>query len=203
MLTSISYNPSVCPVTTQYLRQHTRISNTYDDNMLTQYATVATEMVEHYLSRFLLTQDVVWTVARDQHQNIGASVSWMMPWQWSAITGHNIVTLPRPTTAVNSVTIGLWGETPLVMVEGTDYLVDTTAAVGRIKWLSNAFSNAEKNYLQVDFTTGFSAGIPAPILHAICLLVTNLYEERGDRPSGVWTPAIESLLAPYRFLYFG
>jgi uncharacterized phiE125 gp8 family phage protein len=207
MYSSLSYSISPCPVSSHYLMQHTRIDNFADLDLVTAYANTATQLVESYLSRFLITRDVVWTLAHHQHHGWGEHVMWLTPWPWTTFIQNPVAPLPRPATAVNSVSIGQWGESAIQLIEGTDYQVDCTASIGRIKWISNAFKdNNLKSYLQVNFTSGFGTeqtDIPTPILHAIALLVTRLYEYRGEEDVSTWTPGIESMLSPFRFTYFG
>jgi len=56
----------------------------------------------------------------------------------------------------------------------------------------------------VSFTAGYST-IPAPVLHAIRLLVAHLYENRMDEVAGTITTrlkfGLDALLNPYRIIY--
>lgn len=212
MYSSISFEPTVSPGLVPYLLTHTRIDNYYDTDYVAGLATVATEMVESYLSRFLFTKTATWTVAHTEtHGLAGQHYVYLMPWPWTTFIGRPVVPLPRPCTAINSVVMGIWGESPVTLVlddgSGTgDYDVDTTALVGRIRWISNTFENSLKNYLQINFTGGYGSTVnemPLSIRHAIALIVTNLFENRGDADFRIWTPAVEALLAPHRITYFG
>lgn len=46
---------------------------------------------------------------------------------------------------------------------------------------------------------GAAADVPMPIRHAIKLLVAHLYANPGDTTPEKWPPAIDALIAPYRF----
>jgi hypothetical protein len=218
MYSSINYTPSVCPVSVDFLRKAARIDQTYDDDLIASLAITATELVEDYMSRYLITRDITWTVAHTEHYGIdGQSKLYLMPWPWTTFVALPVVPLPRPATTINSVVIGIWNETAITLVENTDYEIDTTAKLGRIRWISNAFENTLKNYVQVDFTSGFSANQPLPtsqtdlqtayipqrIIQAICLITTKLYESRGEDDFGIWHPGVESLLYNFRYNYFG
>jgi hypothetical protein len=194
---------TVCPVSTTYIRQHSRVTSTFDDNLIDQYAIVATEMVESYLSRYLLTRQATWTVS-ENHNARGHALS-MIPWQWSSFVANPVFDLPRPCQSVISVSVGIWDQTDILLVEDRDYQLDLTGLVGRLRWISNAFLNPLRDHLQIVLTSGYGAvaDVPTPIIHAITLLTTNLYTNRGDQPSEIWSPALESLLAQYRFVFFG
>ncbi len=193
---------TISPLDPTFLINHSRLDQDTDEAMLDSYATVATELVENYLSRYLLNRTVTWTVSEDQTSHFLNLA--LVPWQWSLYTNRPVMELPRPTSSVTSVTLGIWGTTDQVLIQGTDYQLDTGSQFGRIRWISNTFMNPLHDHLQVVFTSGYGVGnIPTPILHAITLMTTNLYEYRGDQMPDIWTPAVEALLAPYRLVYFG
>jgi uncharacterized phiE125 gp8 family phage protein len=206
VLTTLTYSPSTCPITSALIIQHSRIDNSADANLVALYANVATEMVESYLSRFLINRSVTWTVAESGHHHQHHRDVFLSPWPWSSFIRNPLVTLPRPASAVASVVLGVWGASDVTLTAGTDYVVDVTSPCGRIKWLTTAFQNSLKDHLQVTFTSGYGVDlttVPTSIQMAIMLLTTALYENRGDTSPVVWSSAIESLLAPHRFTYFG
>lgn len=198
--------PTVSPVTLSFMREHTRVTSSWDDGLLSAYLVSATEMVEMYLSRYLLTRTVTWTVSEGgSHDHVGPMYS-MMPWQWSSFLRQPHMQLPRPCQSVTSVVIGIWGESDITLVEGTDYQLDLTGPLGRLRWIDSTFQNMLRDHIQIVFTSGYGAiltnAIPPPIIHAILLITTALYTSRGDDSPLIWTPAVVSLLANYRNVYF-
>lgn len=207
MLTNLTYSPSTYPGDIYTLVQHARIDNNADATLLQMYADTATELVEAYLSRFLITRDVTWTIARDSnHPHQFANQTFLLPWYWGEWLRHPIVKLPRPATAITSVAMGIWGAADVPLIEGTDFATDFSLNCGRMKWLDTTYQNTCHDHLTVVFTTGYGStlgAIPTSIQHALMLLVTSVYERRGDESPAIWSPAVEALLAPHRFNYFG
>lgn len=198
--------PTKSPVNVGWLRQNSRITDTYDDALIASWLVVATDMVENYLSRYLLTRTVTWTIADDHFPAIGTNIS-LVPWQWTTYIQNPVLTLPRPATSVASVKIGIWAQSPdTTLTAGTDYNLDLLTSMARLQWITNVFLDPRRDHIQIVFTTGYGdtrETIPQPILQAIILIATALYTSRGDESPNIYTPAVEALLANYRYLYFG
>lgn len=205
MFTSLIPSTStVCPLASSWLLRHARIDQYADLDLIGIYSIVATEMVENYLSRYLLTREATWTVATAHSPNLHEIT--VTPWQWSTFLANAVWQLPRPVIDVSAVVLALWDQDPVTLVEGTDYQIDADTSVGRLRWISNTFLSPDRSHIQVTFTSGYGSdqsAVPAPCLHAITLLTTSLYENRGDRASEIWSPAIEALLVNYRYYHFG
>lgn len=206
MYSNLTSPPSVCPVDINFLLKHARIDDVDCANkeLLAVYAQSATEMVESYLSRYLLSRDVVW-IASERPET---SVYWqqVQPWQWSYFARQSILHLPRPASAVSEVAVGIWGEPDTVLVEDVDYWVDLTTTVGRLRWLSSTYWTSYRDHISVKFTSGFGPtpdAVPVGICHAIALLATAWFERRGDVGTSIWDDAVEALLAPYKLSYYG
>jgi uncharacterized phiE125 gp8 family phage protein len=185
--------------------QHTRLMSVADSNLVQIYAQVATDLIEGYLGRYLLNRSVTWTAANDSQFTSGWNAT-LTPWAWSSFIAQPVLTLPRPASAIASVTVGLWGQPDVVLVQDADYNVDYLSAEARLRWISNGFNNTTKDHLVVVFTSGYGttqAQIPSPILHAIALTTVALYENRGDTMPDLLSTAVMALLGNYRFFAFG
>ena len=100
----------------------------------------------------------------------------------AAITG-DVITLDRsPLISVESVSYYAEGDTDLTeMVEGTDYIVITGTTPGRIQFLVDPPTLAERpDAVQIAFTAGAAspANIPPTLVHAVRLLVAHFYALR-------------------------
>jgi hypothetical protein len=211
MLTRLSYSPSECPIDTDVLlRQHGRIDDASFAGLLESYALVATELVEQYLGRFLLSRAVTWTAAsgKPKESPLSGSAfknSYNFFYTWlGQLRGW--VELPRPASAVVSGKYVTWDGEEVELVEGDDFNTDLKSEPARLRFLNVQPLSMQIAHMEVEFTSGYGAtpdAIPMPIKHALLLIVTNLYENRGDTAFGIWTDAVEALLAPYRIQTFG
>jgi hypothetical protein len=68
--------------------------------LLATYGLVATEFVESYLSRYLLTKAATW-IASERKEDMW--IWFNQPWQWSSFVRDAYVHLPRPIKTVTSV----------------------------------------------------------------------------------------------------
>jgi uncharacterized phiE125 gp8 family phage protein len=206
MLSGLSYSPSISPVDPSFLHRHMRLMSPTDYAMADAYAQIATEIIENHTSRFLLTKNVVWTTARDHdhHDGIQVDVAFQ-PWQWSSYLAQPVIRLPRPATAISSVTIGLWGEDDVTLIDGIDYVADFTTPLARIKWISSLSRQMNRDHLQIAFTSGYGepASVPSSLKYAVVILALQLFEARGDVNPDVLSPPIAALIAPYQFVSFG
>jgi hypothetical protein len=208
---------TICPVPLSMLRRHAAVTNTYDDDLLTLYATVATEIAEKATNRYFLQRAVQWVVTPDTRQTVYFSMAvtlqnyfntYQRPW----------LHLPHSAISVDSMAIGTWGVADTVLVEDQDYQLDLSTDPARVRMLSFAEFDPEVDHLTLNYTTGYApaptnitgsicytipAGVPLPICQAILLLTTRLREQRGDQDGGLWSCGAEALLAPYTVLQFG
>lgn len=197
--------PTVSPVTVSWARSHSRISSPADDAYIGSFLTVATELVENYLSRYLLTRTVTWVIGDDHYaHNWGGLNQTFVPWQWQQFVANPVLELPRPVLTVTSVMVGLWGQSDQAMVLDTDYQVDLTASLGRLRWITNTFANPLRDHLAITFTTGYGTenDIPLPIRQAIILIAAQLNYNRGDTTPEIWSTAVQALLSNYRYVWF-
>lgn len=193
---AIPGTPTVEPVTLTEAKLHLRLATTValaetyttEDDLLTDMLAAAREQVERYLDRSLITQSRTLYLAA-----------------WPA---GRYITLPYPP--LKSVT-GVYYWIDDAVAESTlaaaDYSVDTYVEPGRIvldddaSWPTDTLRAMTP--IRVVYTAGYGVAtdIPAPVRAAIKLILTDLYEHRGEVVVGVSVdriPAVERLLATYR-----
>jgi len=207
---AVTTQPAGEPTTVEMVKQHCRIDNNADDDLLAGYLTTARIMAEGYLSRALLTQTLLWTVRPS---------SMLRPEEARL---HGTLELPRaPVQSIASVTtLDIWGNattiapaalplTPPAAILG--YVADlalepATLFIGRETVLSGgaALHATQLRQVQVAMVAGFGAAadVPAPIVQAIMMMTAFLYEHRGDA-GGAIPDAAMWLLDRYRLQFLG
>ena len=196
--------------TVELVKQHCRIDNTADDELLAGYLSAARVLAEDYLSRSLLPQTVLWTVR---------PTSMLRPEQ-SRLLGT--LQLPRaPVVSIETVTtLDEWGNATVVapallpVTPGTSilgYVVDlalepATLRIGRETVLSGGYPlhATELQNVQVSMATGYAAAanVPSNIILAIMMTTAFFYEHRGDA-GGEMPEAAERLLNRSRLQFLG
>lgn len=112
----------------------------------------------------------------------------------------------RPLLAVSAVRVKN-ASGAAIAVPPTSYLVDLVSQPPRLVW-NNAARPAPGvpiNGIEIDITAGFGAAganVPAPLKHAILLLIAHLYENRAIVEVGAAQARIPEmicdLIAPFR-----
>jgi len=179
--------PAVEPISLAEAKAHLRIDAADEDALLTSLITAARMFVERTLGVALITQG--WSYFLDY-------------WPPSCC-----VTLPIvPVQSVGAVTLhhGTGGSTTL---DAAAYVVDTLSEPARLvlKGALPPVLSRELNAFEIAFTAGYgdeAGDVPAPIRHALKLLVAHWFERRepvvlSGAPQDV--PAtVAGLLLPYR-----
>lgn len=205
MFTRLDYTPpSALPVSVDLVRQHATADDPSDVALFTTYVATAVELVEQYISKFLMPRQATWTLSRDfLNQPYGPVYTYSFVGSVINSWGCNRwIMMPRPATAVASVSFGHWDADVDTLTLGTDYNLDLASYNSRIRF--NRFHHTAA-YLQVVFTGGYAtpAAIPPTIISAIMLIATKLKYNRGDGDFDVFSDAVCNLLAPYRTVTFG
>lgn len=184
--------PTVTPVLLDEQRSHMRVYHRDDDDYIESLLAAATEWVETFTRRALITQTWRWK------QN---SFSWCME-------------VPRPP--LQSVTAASFtyiaGDGTVTQVPESVYEVDTDSEPGRV-YLAYSQSwptpRSEQLAVSMTYVAGYGAtgaAVPAPIRHAIMLHAAHLYEHREPVIAGVMATrvpdATHSLLYPYQMPVF-
>jgi len=182
--------PSEFPVTLDEVKLQLNITGNEDDALLTTLIGTATEFVEKYLGRVLVTQ--TWGLFLSNFP-----------------IGNFISIAKRPLQSVTSVEYypSDWNKSdPRLIFSNTNYLV-TTATQGRdagIELFSDSSWPNTYNIRQAILIT-FVAGqepedIPVAIKQAIMMIVAYLYENRGDCDCCNLPQEIYAILNQYRII---
>lgn len=198
------------------VKQHVRVDNSGDDPLLAFYVESATQTVEAYLARALISQTLAWTVQETPPGNVPlvpAGNLLVLPLAFSgAVFTGRALELPRsPVQQVLGVRMGAGSDARDVAADR--YALDLGQDPARLRLLGglSLYGGAGGyGYGTQGFSVTFRAGygdtpeaIPAPIRHSIMLLCGSLYENRGDTADGGEMPAVVSrLLAPWRVPVF-
>lgn len=179
--------PAAEPISLAKAKAHLRIDTDDEDALLTALIVAARLFVEKTLGLALITQG--WSYFLDF-------------WPRSSC-----VTLPiSPVQGVGAVTLhdSSGGATEL---DAGDYAVDVLSQPARLvlKGAGPSVITRELNAFEIAFTTGYgdaAADVPAPIRHALMLLVAHWFERREPVVLGVGASevptTIAGLLLPYR-----
>jgi hypothetical protein len=202
--------PATEPVSLVEMKAQLRITQDVDDALIGGMITAARWWAESYLGRALMLQTLLWTMSQDPPT--GALPLLPMPLLVLPVimTAPQVMNkpleLPRsPVQSIVSVTETDTDGTTHTLTAG-DWIADLTLDPARLRlnWITVP---RFLQHIQVTFTAGYVAPdqIPVPILLAIKLMVSWLYEHRGDVAEAAADPpkAMEYLLAPYRIAFFG
>jgi uncharacterized phiE125 gp8 family phage protein len=201
--------PATEPLSLDLIRQHCRIDQIADDELLSGYARAARSMAEAYLGRVLITQTLMWTVTPE---------SALRP-SWHFLRGAML--LPRsPVQSISSVTILDQRGNSTTIFPATLPIIPPAQLIGYRADLAHSPARIyvgpstilsdgrelrciDLECVQVTFVAGYGGDattIPQPILDAILLYSGFLYEHRGD--GGADMPkAAEWLMDPYRMMW--
>lgn len=191
--------PTTFPITKEIAKQNLRLDELDDDDsLLNIYIAAATDLVEVYTQRRLMTQ--TWNLFLDDFP--GASCEFR----------NGVIFLPYPP--LQSVTHVKYYDSQGVLTtltNVTDYVIDDISEPSQIVpaqtkiWPS--VETDRINAVEVRFVCGYTSAalIPASIRQALLFLIAHFYENRNavnplelkEIPFG-----IKSLLYPYRDMRF-
>lgn len=203
--------PALPSVPLAIVRQHVRVDNTDDDGLLGLYLESATQTIESFLGRVLISTVLSWDVMDVPIANVSmvpAGNLLVLPLAFSGLSlAGRALELPRaPVQQVLSFRMGVGADA--VDIAANRYSQDLGQDPARLRLL-NGLSLSGSLYGSPGFSVTFRAGygdnpsaIPAPIRHALLLLTSYGYERRGD-DGGEMPSVIERLLWPYRMMTFG
>ena len=183
----LTSGPAVEPVTVSEAKAHLRIDGTADDVLIASLILTSRLHIESSLDLALITQS--WTLIRDRWPNSTEVEIPMSPLQSIAAV--------RVKNASGAADV----------VPATSYLVDIASRPPRLIWNAAARPNPgiRANGIEIDFTAGFgatAASVPAPLKHAISMLVAHWFEHRDPieiGSDGARMPAaVSDLIQPFR-----
>lgn len=203
--------PASPPVALDIVRQHVRVDTADDDGLLGLYLDSATQTIESFLARTLITTTLRWDVqdtSSSRYPMVPAGNLLIVPLAFSgAVFAGNALELPRaPVQSVVSFSMGIGADA--VDIAADRYTQDVGQDPARLRLLGG-LSLSGSLYGGPGFSVTFKAGygdepskVPAPIRHALLLLTSYSYERRGD-DGGEMPSVVERLLWPYRMMTFG
>lgn len=183
----LTSGPAQEPLTLADVKAHLRIDSTNEDVLLSSLLLTSRLHIESVLSIALITQ------------------SWMMVTdKWPAADWLDIPM--SPLQAVGQVRVKT-SASASVVVPSASYSIDVTSKPPRLVWTNTARTEPgiTAGGIEIDFTAGFGAteaSVPAPLKHALLLLIAHWYEHRD--PSEIGSPAaripdaVSDLIQPFR-----
>lgn len=210
--------PPVLPLDLAILKAHLRITHTAEDSYLSMLIGTATEVVERYLSRKLITRTMrMWM---DLPPGAGN------PWDyWSGI-----VQLPISYATVGAfrwfdlmqVPVAEVVDVRYVQEDGTEqvfdvanYLVDNSdpdmpARIILVRGATWPSDLRIAKSLLVNYSVGYGVtadAVPTPLRHGVLLVAAALWSNRGDNADPqsdvLGLPGIQAVLEPFRVMSLG
>lgn len=182
--------PAAAIVTVDEAKAHLRVDGTDDDSYITALVAKATQAAERYCDRAFIHQD--WALALDAFPACGRMIKVPLP-PLVAVTRLSYVDGAGADQVLAPADYQMSRRSPAIIAPAPGKSWPATQA-GRL------------DAVTVEFTAGYgdaASDVPAPIHHAILLLVAHWYENREpvvtDITRALELPfSVDSLLSPYR-----
>lgn len=165
MTLTLVTGPQTEPLVLDDAKKHLKVSGTSEDDLITSLIKVARLNIERYLKRPLITQ--TW---RANFHRFSDCMDLGLP----VISVTSVKYYPNPEAAQATLSTDL-------------YYADTISPTGKIWRKYNAtFPELEygrPNAVEVNFTSGYGDdvdSVPVTIIHAMKLLITDYYDNRGE-----------------------
>jgi len=175
------------PISLSEAKTHVRVDTDDEDLYIASLITAARELVESTIDRALAPQ----TLALYLDTFPPGAIELARP----------------PLQSVTGVSYKDCNGATVTLTPNTDYLVDADSPTGRIvpaygkAWPS--FTPWPVNPIKVEYSAG-TAECPAPIRHAMLLMVGHMYANReSGSGEALRDDAVRNLLAPYRNRWWG
>jgi uncharacterized phiE125 gp8 family phage protein len=169
--------PATEPVTLTEAKAHLKIDTADEDALITTLITAARARAEWHTGRAFITQS--WILRLDA-------------WPHDGITE---IPLP-PLQVVSEVAVHTSDGVRTVLPSGA-YWVDQASEPGRLILNDPPSRLRGRDCLEIAFTAGYGAAVPAAVREAILEIIADLYTHRGDENATVGL-AGQALLTPYR-----
>ena len=183
-------NPAVEPVSLNEAKDHLRVDEATEDDLISRLISVSREHLEDYCNRGLITQ--TWELTQDGFDDDG------------------LILLPRPP--VQSVTEIQYVDTDQVTqtLAADQYVLDSISEPGVIRAAHNVewpSISDDSGSVKITYVVGYgdaASDVPTPLKQAMLLLIGHWYEHRETVSEGVWMRQVPmaaiSLMWPYRVL---
>lgn len=186
---STTVEPVAEPLSLSDAKDHLRITDSVEDDLVTAYIVAARKWVENYTGRSIAEQTIRFNLDEFPH------------------TYQSILLPQSPVRAITSVQyVDTDGATQTLA--GSEYDVDIYNLPARLEASYNSTwpsTRPKNNAVIITYTTGYTAP-PSDIVHALKLIVGGFYNMReSECPQQGYTASIgvERLLNPYRLYYRG
>jgi uncharacterized phiE125 gp8 family phage protein len=194
--------PAEEPVSRDEAKLHLKIDTSPptahpDDSLVDVLIKAARRWCERYQNRAYVTQ--TWTLYLDRFPDEDYVEIPLPPLQC-------VESMTYKDAAGTTQTVSFLDPSGTAQLETDDYLVDVARKPGRLYLKYGAYWPStldEAQAVQIRFVAGYglAADIPEEVKSAICLKLSDLYENRGDEaPGGRFEAAVESLLWPDRIM---
>ncbi len=184
----LTSGPAVEPVSVSEAKAHLRLDGDVEDVLVGSLIVTSRLHVEAALGLALIHQG--WRLSLDRWPGLREPVRFPL----------------RPIASVTSVTVYAEDGTPAIL-PSESYLLDGHALSPRLIPQEGGWPRPGRraNGIEIAFEAGIGAAaadVPAPLRHAILLLVAHWYEHRDPLEIGqaaaAIPPAVSDLLRPYR-----
>ena len=206
--------PARLPVSLNEAKAHANLGDDFvtDDALVMGYLNTAVEACQKFTSRTLLT--TTFTLFLDSWPSDKNLEPW---WEGTRVAPMSILNagarwleLPRPPLQSVGFVKSYDDSDAATTFAASSYFVDTASAPGRIVLRSGSSApviTRVANGLEVQFDAGYGdnpADVPERLRQGIMMLVTYLYENRGECPveEAVGNSGASAMWTPYRLMRF-
>jgi len=198
--------PAQEPITLSEAKAHLRVDTGAEDSLIETLIRVARQHVEEVTSRALITQTLAYSV-----DDFLGSLYINHPWEEYLGYKDNSLILPRPP--LQSVDNIEYVDTQGAMqtLDASIYRVDAVSEAARITeaeaetWPT---TDSVTNAVTITYVAGYGdnpADVPAPLRHAMLMMIGHFYENREEAVVGTTARqlpmAVNALIAPYRVMF--
>ena len=192
MHSKVTTEPASEPITTAELKAHLRIDHSSEDSLLDEYITAARQIAEDYTARKFITQTIT-GYSDNFFSDSTAKDNW-----WSGVrvgsyrthimNGTGCLSLDwGPVSSITSIHTITDDGTETIYASSNYYLDNFDQdMIQKIRLKDNSnypTSIRDHNGLKVVYVAGYGATgatVPAKLRHAIKMMATKIYENRGD-----------------------
>ena len=197
--------PAVEPVDVDTVKRHLRVDSDYDDDLITMYATTARQLVEGWLNRACITQELIFTITNSPPPTASPLVPQSLivfPLNWPPVIRKPIAIPRAPCVSVSEV---LWGQVEdMTTADPEDYVLNLGVEPGQIMMKAPLVPMIPAYSMSMTYTAGYGdagTAVPGPIIHGILMTTAALYENRGDTDNCIPDAAF-NIMANYRLWQF-